>query len=259
MFPQEMVVETASVGETEGIDGAHVLVVDDEPGIVDVLTFALGEAGFRTTVATDGPTALRLALTTQPDLVLLDVMLPGLDGLEVCRQIRASSDVPIIIVSAKSAESERIAGLELFADDYVVKPFSLGELVARVRTVLHRSETRKEAAVNPVLVAGLLRLNMATYTATWAEQPIELSRIQFDLLAILAKRPGVVFPRSQLLQEVWGHTYVDDVRTVDSMVKRLRSNLRDAGAPGELIESRRDRGYLVRRDLLDARTGLGTS
>jgi DNA-binding response OmpR family regulator len=236
------------------IEGAHILVVDDEPGIVDVLTFALGEAGFVTSVATDGPSALRMGLTQPIDLILLDIMLPGLDGLEVCRQLRAVSDVPIIIVSAKGSDAERIAGLELFADDYVVKPFSLGELTARIQTVLRRSRRQQSAGPvqlnSPTLSTGLLHLDFGTFTATWEASPIELTRIQFDLLAVLLRRPGIVFPRSQLLSEVWGHTYTDDVRTVDSMIKRLRSKLRDAGAPADLIESRRDRGYLLQPSLL---------
>jgi two-component system, OmpR family, response regulator VicR len=241
------------------IDTATILVVDDEPGIVEVLTFALDEAGFSTLSADDGPTALRVALTQHPDLVLLDIMLPGIDGLEICRQLRASSDVAIILVSAKGSEAERIAGLELFADDYIVKPFSLAELIARVKTVLHRTaraagqhETAQASVGEPsVLQRGLLVLDHHTFVARWNGNQVDLTRIQFDLLATLARRPGVVFPRTQLLTEVWGHEYVDDVRTVDSMVKRLRQKLREAGAPNDLIDSRRDRGYLVRADLLD--------
>jgi two-component system, OmpR family, response regulator VicR len=246
------------VGDNGSIEGAHILVVDDEPGIVDVLTFALEEAGFSTSVATDGPSALRLALTTNPALVLLDVMLPGIDGLEVCRQVRAASNVPIIIVSAKGSEADRIAGLELYADDYVVKPFSLGEIMARIKTVLHRTTTAsgidaasgRGTAADRIAVRGRLVLDTATFTATWSGTAIDLTRIQFDLLDALSRRPDIVFTRAQLLSEVWGQSFVDDVRTVDSMVKRLRRKLEDAGAPTELIESRRERGYLARRDVL---------
>jgi DNA-binding response OmpR family regulator len=243
------------VSDNRDIEGAHILVVDDEPGIVDVLTFALGEAGFETSVAVDGPSALRMALTQPVDLILLDIMLPGLDGLEVCRQVRAVSDVPIIIVSAKGSDVERIAGLELFADDYVVKPFSLGELTARIQTVLRRSThshspAKGHAGETQMLTRGPLQLNLETFTATWSGTVIELTQIQFDLLAVLLRRPGIVFPRSQLLSDVWGQSYNDDVRTVDSMVKRLRGKLRDAGAPADLIEARRDRGYLLQPALL---------
>jgi DNA-binding response OmpR family regulator len=257
------------VGQNGLIGAQHILVVDDEPGIVDVVTFALAEAGFVTSTAGDGPTALRKALTERVDLILLDIMLPGLDGLEVCRQIRAVSDVPIIIVSAKGSDAERIAGLELFADDYVVKPFSLGELVARIRTVLHRStrlvsnsgsgEAGADGALDgtELIQRGALVLDCARFEARWGSAEIELTRIQFDLLALLLRRPGIVFPRSQLLSEVWGQSYNDDIRTVDSMIKRLRAKLRDVGAPADLIESRRDRGYLLRGDLLDGPAATG--
>jgi two-component system, OmpR family, response regulator VicR len=226
------------------MDSARILVVDDEPGIVDVLTFALEEAGFQTLVATDGPTALRMALTESPSLVLLDIMLPGLDGLTVCREIRAVSDMPIILLTARSGEADRIAGLELHADDYVVKPFSIRELVARIRTILRRSTTETLPSPSTSVVSvGLLELDVDTFEARWSGALIGLSRLQFDLLATLAKRPRVVFTREQLLYQVWGTDFTDDVRTVDSMVKRLRTRLREAGAPPEIIASKRDLGY----------------
>jgi two-component system, OmpR family, response regulator VicR len=230
----------------------RILVVDDEPGIVDVLTFALQEAGFETLVATDGPTALRMALTESPALILLDIMLPGLDGLTVCREIRMVSDVPIILLTAKGSESDRVAGLELHADDYVVKPFSVRELVARVRTnlrrtaatpALHEPDSAKVSS-NSVEV-GALRMNLDSFEATWNSEPIGLSRLQFDLLLSLAKHPRMVFTREQLLNTVWGSDFTDDVRTVDSMVKRLRSRLKAAGAPPEIIASRREFGYCL--------------
>jgi two-component system, OmpR family, response regulator VicR len=262
--------QRSKVGKVE-----RILVVDDEPGIVDVLTFALEEAGFETLVANDGLTALRLALTESPSLILLDVMLPGLDGLTVCREIRAVSDVPIILLTARGAEADRIAGLELHADDYVVKPFSVRELVARVRTNLRRSATTEvPSAVSGTaeygstqsgagevfdggvhvdgiqprtrsLKVGLLLMNLETFEASWNAQLIGLSRLQFDLLALLAKRPRMVFTREYLLQAVWGTEFTEDVRTVDSMVKRLRSRLKEANAPAELIMSKRDLGYCL--------------
>jgi two-component system, OmpR family, response regulator VicR len=223
----------------------RILVVDDEPGIVDVLTFALEEAGFETMVATDGPTALRMALTESPALILLDIMLPGLDGLTVCREIRMVSDVPIILLTAKGGESDRIAGLELHADDYVVKPFSVRELVARVRTNLRRiAIASPDSAANCIRV-GYLSMDLDSFEATWNSEPIGLSRLQFDLLLSLAKHPRMVFTREQLLSSVWGTDFTDDVRTVDSMVKRLRSRLKAAGAPPEMIASRRDLGYCL--------------
>jgi two-component system, OmpR family, response regulator VicR len=229
------------------MDRARILVVDDEPGIVDVLTFALEEAGFETLVATDGPAALRMALTESPALLLLDVMLPGLDGLTVCREIRAVSDLPIILLTARSGEADRIAGLELHADDYVVKPFSIRELIARIRTILRRSPTERSVGTssNSVVSVGLLELDVDTFEARWSGELIGLSRLQFDLLMTLAKRPRMVFTREQLLHQVWGTDFTDDVRTVDSMVKRLRTRLREAGAPSEIITSKRDLGYTL--------------
>jgi two-component system, OmpR family, response regulator VicR len=251
----------------------RILVVDDEPGIVDVLTFALEEAGFGTLVANDGPTALRMALTESPSLILLDVMLPGIDGLTVCREIRAVSDVPIILLTARGAEADRIAGLEMHADDYVVKPFSVRELVARVRTNLRRTNasrtdtnqsgeagriptnsvrthtiagaTPASAPIANTLRVGQLTLDFDTFEASWNAELIGLSRLQFDLLATLAKRPRMVFTREPLLHAVWGTEFTDDVRTVDSMVKRLRSRLKAANAPAELIASKRDLGYCL--------------
>ena len=227
----------------------RILVVDDEAGIVDVLTFALEEAGFETLVANDGPTALRMALTQSPSLILLDVMLPGLDGLTVCREIRAVSDVPIILLTAKTSEADRVAGLELHADDYVMKPFSVRELIARIRTILRRSAPSDAGATevqsqNTVIV-GVLHLDLDTFEARWGTELLGLTRLQFDLLTTLAKRPRMVFTREQLLQQVWGTDFTDDVRTVDSMVKRLRSRLKDAGAPTDLIVSKRDLGYCL--------------
>lgn len=237
-------------------DRLQVLVVDDEPSIVEVLTFALSEAGFDTLVATDGVTALRMALTESPALILLDLMLPGLDGLTVCREIRAVSDVPVILLTAKGAESDRVAGLELHADDYVVKPFSVRELIARIRTILRRANTptsdgSSAGSADPrsIVHVGLLRLDLDTFEARYNESPIGLTRLQFDLLATLARRPKMVFTREQLLQQVWGTDFTDDVRTVDSMVKRLRSRLREAGAPPELVASRRDLGYCLEPDV----------
>jgi DNA-binding response OmpR family regulator len=229
----------------------RILVVDDEPSIVEVLTYALEDAGFATSVATDGPTALRMALTDRPALVLLDIMLPGLDGLSVCRELRAAGNVPIILLTARGSEADRVAGLELQADDYVVKPFSTRELIARIRTVLRRADeagisTDDSAALHVAATSldhGPLRLDFETFEATWKGQPIVLTRLQFDLLVTLARRPRMVFTRAQLLELVWEQSFTDDHRTVDSMIKRLRSRLREAGAPPELIASRRDLGY----------------
>ncbi len=241
-------------------DQATVLVVDDEPGIVDVLTYALAEAGYRTLVANDGVAALRIALTESPDLVLLDIMLPGLDGLTVCRELRAANrGVGIILLTAKATEADRVSGLELDADDYIVKPFSVREVIARVRTVLRRTAsgtgspgdeiTEKGAPIDnasaAVIELGALALDRGTFEARWDGHTIELTRLQFDLLWLLASRPRMIFTRAQLLETVWGQSFTEDLRTVDSMVKRVRARLKEAGAPPELVSSRRDVGYCL--------------
>jgi DNA-binding response OmpR family regulator len=233
--------------DSPGVATERILIVDDEPGIVDVLVYSLEEAGFATQVATDGATALRLALTDPPALVLLDIMLPGIDGLTVCREIRAVSDTPIILLTARGGEAERIAGLELEADDYVVKPFSVRELIARIRTVLRRAEGQsvREGGGTDNISLGMLRLDMAACEATWSATVVDLTRLQFDLLALLARHPRTVYTRAQLLEIVWGQSFTEDERTVDSMIKRLRGRLREAGAPAELIASRRDLGYCL--------------
>ena len=224
-----------------------MLVVDDEASIVDVVTYALGEAGFETVVARTGPAALEIARTQSIDLVVLDVMLPGIDGFTVCREIRSSSNVPIILLTARDDELDRVVGLELGADDYVVKPFGVRELVARVRALLRRASITTGESVEEVrtLTTGALLLDLDLYEATFASQPIELTRIQFDLLAWFLERPRRVFSREELLEQVWGQTYTGDVRSVDSMMKRLRGRLRDAGVPDGLIVGVRDIGYRV--------------
>ena len=237
-----------------------ILVVDDEPSIVEVVTYALGEVGFATITAATGPAALIAARENHIDLVILDVMLPGIDGFTVCRELRATSAVPIILLTARDDELDRVVGLELGADDYVVKPFGVRELVARVRALLRRSDlttalagaatesidpTATITAPSTLVRFGALTLDLEGHTAQWLTTKIDLTRIQFDLLAWFVAHPRRVFPREELLQHVWGHTYTGDVRSVDSMVKRLRSRLRVAGAPEDLIVGVRDIGYRI--------------
>ena len=230
---------------------ATVLVVDDEASILDVVTYALGEAGFTTVTAMTGPAALEAVGREQIDLVILDVMLPGIDGFTVCRELRSTSAVPIILLTARDDELDRVVGLELGADDYVVKPFGVRELVARVRALLRRSDlgmnslspTRPETLETASLSLGRIRIDLAQHVAYWSDTPLALTCIQFDLLAWFVARPRRVFTREELLEQVWGHSYTGDVRSVDSMVKRLRSRLRAAGAPDDFIVGVRDVGY----------------
>ncbi len=232
---------------------SKILVVDDEQAIVDMLAYNLTKAGHQPLIARDGEQALRLARAESPDLVILDLMLPGIDGLDVCRELRRESDLPIIMLTAKDEEVDRVVGLELGADDYVVKPFSVRELMARCKSVLRRTQPKAAEAtassVASVLQAGGLRLDPARHEVTWAGSPFEVTSIQFELLRVLLTQPGRVFTREELLNQVWGYDYLGDTRTVDSAVKRLRARLREVASDCELIATVRDAGYKLSDDV----------
>jgi DNA-binding response OmpR family regulator len=202
-----------------------VLVVDDEPKIVDVVREYLEHAGFAVRTASDGPAALERARALSPDLVVLDLGLPGLDGLDVARQLRRSSRVPVIILTARGDEVDRIIGLELGADDYLVKPFSPRELVARVRAVLRRVDERDAAGGDEPIVRGDVVVDPARRRVTVAARPVELTPTEFDLLAHLARQPGRVFTRAQLLRAIHGVAVESYERAVDAHVKNLRRKL----------------------------------
>ncbi len=225
---------------------SKILVVDDEQAIVDMLAYNLTKAGHQPIVARDGEQALQLARAERPDLVILDLMLPGIDGLDVCRTLRKGGDLPIIMLTAKDEEIDRVVGLELGADDYVAKPFSVRELMARVKSVLRRAQPKSESM--PILQVGDLRLDIARREASWRSAPFELTAIQFELLRVLMGSPGRVFSRDELLNQVWGYDYYGDTRTVDSAVKRLRARLREVAPDAELIVTVRDAGYKLSDD-----------
>ncbi len=227
---------------------SKILVVDDEPSIVDVLTYNLAKAGHQPVIARDGEQALKLARAERPDLVILDLMLPGIDGLEVCRALRKDGDLPIIMLTAKDEEVDRVVGLEIGADDYIVKPFSTRELMARVKAVLRRAQP-KPADAAPALQIGDLRLDVARREVAWRGAPFDLTAIQFDLLRVLMANPGRVFSREELLNQVWGYDYYGDTRAVDSTIKRLRARLRQIAPDAELIVTVRDAGYKLSDDL----------
>lgn len=227
---------------------SKILVVDDERSIVDVLTYNLTKAGYQSVVARDGEQALQLARAEKPDLVILDLMLPGIDGLEVCRALRKDGALPIIMLTAKDEEVDRVVGLELGADDYVVKPFSVRELMARVKSVLRRAQP-KPADTAPVLQIGDLRLDAMRHQVSWRNTPFELTSIQFELLRVFMMSPGRVFSREELLNQVWGYDYFGDTRTVDSAIKRLRARLRQVATEAELIVTVRDAGYKLSDDV----------
>jgi DNA-binding response OmpR family regulator len=202
-----------------------VLVVDDEPKIVDVVREYLEHAGFSVRTAGDGPAALERARALAPDLVVLDLGLPGLDGLDVARQLRRSSRVPVIILTARGDEVDRIIGLEIGADDYLVKPFSPRELVARVRAVLRRVDERELAGADEPLVRGDLVVDPARRRVTVAARSVDLTPTEFDLLAHLARQPGRVFTRAQLLTAIHGVAVESYERAVDAHVKNLRRKI----------------------------------
>ncbi|MGD8793402.1 MAG: response regulator transcription factor [Anaerolineae bacterium] len=200
-----------------------ILVVDDEARIVKLVRDYLARAGFRVIDARDGEAALTLARLEQPDLIVLDLMLPEVDGLDVCRRLRRESGVPIIMLTARVEEADRIVGLELGADDYVTKPFSPGELVARVRATLRRASG--EVGPATVVRAGEIELDTAALTATVAGEPVELTATEFQLLLAMARQPGRIFSREQLLEAMHGVAYDGYDRSVDSHVKNIRRKI----------------------------------
>jgi len=225
----------------------RILVVDDEQAVLDLLVYNLSRAHYEVLTATDGRQALDLAHQAAPDLVLLDLMLPEIDGLDVCRELRRSSQVPVIFITARGEEVDRVVGLELGADDYVVKPFSMRELVARVRAVLRRARPDEGDKGTVLSGPGNLRLDVEQHVVTVNSKPLELTRLEFDLLQTLLINPDRVLTRDRLLEQVWGYDFSGDTRAVDSAVKRLRAELRAADPQADAIEAVRGLGYKYNR------------
>ncbi len=226
-----------------------VLIVDDEPTIVEVVGRYMERAGYEIHGASDGPEALRLARLHRPDLVVLDVMLPGLDGIEVMRQLHEGPGerTAVILLTARGEESDRLVGLRRGADDYVVKPFSPAELVARVDAVLRRASSQAEAEAEPEpIVRGPLRIEPASRVVTLDGAEVSLTQREFDLLAYLAARPGRVFSRDQLMEAVWGYPVFTDTSTVTVHVRRLRAKLGDDPSEPRFIETVWGVGYRLR-------------
>jgi DNA-binding response OmpR family regulator len=225
----------------------RILVVDDEPAVTDLLAYNLRKAHYDVLIAADGRAALQLAQEASPDLILLDLMIPEVDGLDVCRELRKSSSVPIIMITARGEEVDRVVGLEIGADDYVTKPFSVRELMARVKAVLRRAQIDGvEKEPSTILRGpGNLRLDMERRTVMVRGTSIELTRLEFDLLHRLLINPGRVLTRERLLEQAWGYDYVGDTRAVDSAIKRLRAKLREAAPDADCIESVRGLGYKI--------------
>jgi DNA-binding response OmpR family regulator len=232
------------------MSGETILIVDDEPTIAEVVGLYLQREGYKVLAAADGDTALSMVEQQHPDLVVLDLMLPGLGGLEVTRRLRAQGALPIIMLTARTEETDRVVGLELGADDYVTKPFSARELVARIKAVLRR--TRPESApASPaeptVLAIGGLRLDNAARAVTLDGHPITLTVREFDLLHFLMRHPGQVFTREQLLDNVWGYTFASDMGTVTVHIRRLREKIEPDPANPVYLQTIWGVGYKLER------------
>jgi DNA-binding response OmpR family regulator len=227
------------------VSAGDILIVDDESGIVRLIAMYLEREGFQTRSARTGAEALSAVRTSVPDLVILDIMLPDIDGWEVCREIRAASDVPIVMLTARESDDDKIVGLEIGADDYVTKPFKPRELVARVKAV-RRSRHIPADIDGRTLDFGELTINLDKREVRLAGEPITLRAKEYDLLVELARKPGFVFKREQLLQDVWGYDFFGDSGTIDVHVRRLRAKLRDDSSNPRFIETVWGVGYRLK-------------
>lgn len=218
-----------------------ILVVEDEKAIADILVFNLQREGYQTLEANDGADGLKLALEKSPDLILLDVMLPQMDGFEVCKRVRMSSQVPILMLTAREEETDKILGLELGADDYITKPFSMRELMARVKANMRRSVNNDEE-VKTTTSSGL-QLKASNGSIYKHGKQLDLSVREFELLTFLAATPGQVYSREELMEKVWGYEYYGDLRAVDVAIRRLREKIEDEAAQPKYIITKRGLGY----------------
>ena len=216
-----------------------ILVVEDEPSLVDALEYALQAEGFDVVVSSDGEEAVRMFERERPDLVLLDLMLPGLSGTEVCRRVRASSAVPIIMLTARDTEIDKVVGLEVGADDYVTKPFSMRELTARIRAVLRRGGNADVDEAGAPLEVGDVRVDLERYEVSVRGERIEVPPKEFALLELLVRNAGRVLTRDLLIDRVWGADYVGDTKTLDVHIKRLRAKVEpDPSSPSRIVTIR---------------------
>lgn len=222
--------------------GEKILVVDDEENILEAIKYSLSKEGYEVYGASDGEIGLEKAKELSPNLVILDVMLPSLDGFEVCRILRKDMDVPVFMISAKSEEIDRVVGLEIGADDYITKPFSMRELMARVRNALRRANEERgnaNSSKSEKIVAGELEINLSSHTVRLSGMPIEMKPREFSLLSLLASNAGRVYSRYQILEILWGHAYIGDVRTVDVHVRWIREKIEyDPSRPTKIITVR---------------------
>lgn len=223
-----------------------ILIVEDEESLADPLAFLLKKEGFEAIIAHDGPTALVEFGKHDVDIVLLDLMLPGMSGTDVCKQLRAISSVPVIMVTARDSEIDKVVGLELGADDYVTKPYSSRELIARIRAVLRRGvepESAIDEAEEQVLQGGAVRMDVERHTVTVNGNPVPMPLKEFDLLEYLLRNSGRVLTRGQLIDRIWGADYVGDTKTLDVHVKRLRSKIEEEPSRPRHLVTVRGLGY----------------
>lgn len=223
-----------------------ILIVEDEESLADPLAFLLRKEGFEVIIAGDGPTALVEFEKNDIDIVLLDLMLPGMSGTDVCKQLRTTSSVPVIMVTARDSEIDKVVGLELGADDYVTKPYSSRELIARIRAVLRRgvdNDTLPEEVEEQILEGGRVRMDVERHTVTVAGEPVPMPLKEFDLLEYLLRNTGRVLTRGQLIDRIWGADYVGDTKTLDVHVKRLRSKIEEEPSRPKHLVTVRGLGY----------------
>ena len=226
-------------------NSAHILVVDDEQTITDFVGYALQKEGFTVDISANGEDALALAQKNTYDMFILDIMLPGMDGYELCRRIRSHSNAPVLFLSARDTELDKVVGLELGADDYLAKPFGLRELIARVRALLRRSSGQMNA--EPTITASGITLNEDAHVATGDKGDIDLTPREFELLAALMKQAGNVVSREDLLRDAWGWEYLTETKTVDTHIKRLRDKIAAAGYDPAIVETVRGYGYRFKK------------
>ncbi len=235
-------------GETS-TDKKTILIVDDEQPIIDMLVYNLEKEGYNTLEATDGEKAVDIALNNTPDLILLDIMIPKMDGLSVCKRIRHTLNVPIIMLSAKGEEIDKILGLELGADDYITKPFSIRELMARIKANLRKGkgsyeDGKTEANTNKIIV-GDLQLDVDKFETRVKNKVIDLTLREFEVLKYLANQLGQVVTRETLLEKVWGYEYYGDIRTVDVTVRRIREKIEEDTSNPKILITKRGVGYYI--------------
>lgn len=237
----------------EDDDKKTILIVDDEQSIIDILVYNLKKEGYNTIEANDGQAAVDMALEQKPDLILLDIMLPKMDGLTACKKIKSALNVPVLILSAKDEELDKIVGLELGADDYITKPFSVRELMARIKANLRKSEVsitnseNKDKKEEHKIIVGDLSLDIDRFEVRVRGEKVDLTVREFETLKYLAMQPGQIVSRELLLEKVWGYNYFGDIRTVDVTVRRIREKIEEDTTNPTILVTKRGVGYYIAR------------